>query len=130
VAQFLFPDVILAAIRIDQCAGIIYGHGVNGQIASCEIFLNRNIGRGIEAEAVIAGGCFSLSSGKGILLTGLRVQKYGEILANALVTITLEIIRGGAHDAPVPFCDRYFQLLVPNSTSDKVNFHAVILAVC
>ena len=60
-------NIALTVEGVDQRAVGRPGHGVYGQVATCEILFERDIGRRMKAEAMVAGAGLTLGAGKRIL---------------------------------------------------------------
>ena len=119
----------LAAIEgIDQVTVLVFGKGIYRQIATAQVFFDSHAWVGIESEAVIADGRFSLGPCQRVLFMRFRVQKNREILADGLVTKVEHFVGRRADNTPVPFFDRNPELFVSNSATDEVHLHAAILA--
>jgi hypothetical protein len=55
------------------------------------------------------------------------MQKYREILADATISLGLQLLRCRAHDTPVPFLVRDAQLRVAYRASYEIDLHRVIV---
>jgi hypothetical protein len=77
----------------------------------------------MKLETVVTLARFSLGSGKRVFLIGVGMQKNRKILSDLAVAFRQELVGSRAHDAPVPLFNRQSKLLIPNSTTNKVNFH-------
>ena len=66
-------EVALAAERVDQRAVFASArHGVDGEVAPRQVLLERDVGRGVEREAVVAGRGLALGARQRVFLVRLR----------------------------------------------------------
>jgi hypothetical protein len=98
-------EIVEAMIGIDQPALAVAGHGVDSQIAAQQIVFQPHLGRGVEAEAMIARRGLAFGTGQRVFLAGLRMQKYRKILADRLKAARQQLLRRRADHHPVAFRD-------------------------
>jgi hypothetical protein len=60
--------------RIDERAALVLGHRVDRQVASHQVFLERDLGAGVEGEAAIARRRLAFGAGERVLLAGRDVS--------------------------------------------------------
>ena len=72
----------------------------------------------MENKAVVAGSGLALGPGKRVFLPRLRVQEYGEVLANGGVSSKNKVLWRRAHDDPVFVCVLASHECVPDSATD------------
>ena len=62
-------------VRIDEFIGLASGDGIDREIAPREIVFERDFGRGMNLEALVALAGLALGAREGVLLVGFRVQE-------------------------------------------------------
>jgi len=91
VAQYLLLQVAAAVVRIDERGGVDrrivgavgrQGDGVDRQVATGQVLLERDVGRGVDDESAVAGGALALSARQCVFLVRPGVQKHWEVAAN------------------------------------------------
>ena len=75
---------------------------VDGQIATLQILLERDVRREQRLEAAIPGTGLALGAGKRVFLAALRMQEHREVLADGLEAERLQLFGARADDHPVP----------------------------
>jgi hypothetical protein len=115
----------LAAVRIDQRAAGVLRDRVDRQVAAHEVVLQRDVGRGVDLEAVIARPGLALRAGQRVFLVRVRVQEDRKILAHRQVAGLQHVARTGAGDDPVAIVDRLAQQLVAHRSADHVRLHGM-----
>ena len=75
----LVCEVALAAVGIDQRAVFVLRHRVDRQVAARQVFFERDVGRGVEGEAVVAGRRLALGARERVFLVRLRMQEDREV---------------------------------------------------
>src|SRR5712691_1965619 len=98
MAQHAFPQVALPAERVDQRAVLAPCHGVDRQVTTTEIFLERYIRCGVKAETSMAAPTLALGSRQRVFLVGIRVEEHGEIAPDRPKTKPAHRFRCGTHD--------------------------------
>jgi hypothetical protein len=83
----------LTAEGIDQLAIGCFGHGIDGQVAAGEIFFQRDLGRRVEGEAVVAVAGLALGTGQRVFLVRFGMQEDREILADRAIIPRLHGLR-------------------------------------
>src|SRR5690606_9332650 len=124
VPQLALLEVPISAPRIDEPAAAVARHSVDREIAPLEVLLDGDRRRGVEREAGIPRRDLALGSRERVLLAGLRVQEYGEILADLLEAERPHFLRPGPDDEPVPLADSPAEKCVTNRPADFINFHS------
>ena len=94
-------QITLPTKRVNQTTICGLGHRINRQIAALEILLETDIWGGVKHKPSIPGSRLTLSTGQGILLTRLRMQKYREILADGLKARFNQLFGPGTDNDPV-----------------------------
>ncbi|MNL49239.1 hypothetical protein D3C87_1721580 [compost metagenome] len=124
-------QIALAAIRVDdradQLAGIVHGlrHRVDGQVAPDQVVFQRDIGRAVEREALVAGSRLALGTRERVLLLGARMQEDREVLAHGLVAGRLHLGRRGAHHHVVAVLAWLAQQLVADGAAHGIDLHEI-----
>jgi hypothetical protein len=117
-------QVLPAAERIDQRAVPRLSHGVDGQIAACEILFQSDVGAEFDGEPAIARRHLALEPRQRVLLVGLGVQKHGKIAADFAKVTAQQLLTGPADDDPVPLLDGKPEQGVPNRSANQIHLHA------
>ena len=130
MAQEPVLKVTQSAPRIDQLAVGVLGERIDRQVTSFEVFLDRNVGGAIELEAMVAGRGLALGAGQRVLLSRLRMQEHGEVLADPGVTEGFEFVGTCADDAPVPLPERDSELFIAHCAAYEIDLHRVIVPEC
>ena len=99
------------------------GDGVDGQVAPCQVFFQRHVGRGVHRKAVVAGSGFSLGAGQRVFLMRLGVQKDGKVFAHRQKALGQQGLGGGAHHHPVAVFHSQAQQGIAHRTTHHVNLH-------
>ena len=86
MAQDAVIEIADPAIRIVKLAVLILRNRINGQITAQQILLQRDIRCGITGKTGVAFALFAFNSGQCILFFRLRMQKYGKIPSDRLIT--------------------------------------------
>jgi hypothetical protein len=68
VAQHARFEIALAMVGIGQVLLIVLGHGVDGQVATDQVFFEGDFGAGVKGEAAIAASAFAFGAGEGVFL--------------------------------------------------------------
>jgi hypothetical protein len=144
VAQPLRRQVARAAVRIDEAAaecsrcGVarvrVDRHRVDREVAPREVLLERDVGRGVEREAVVARCRLALGAGERVFLVRLRMQEHREVAADRQVAGALHVFRCRADDDPVAIVagrrrgvatggGRFGQQAVAHPAADDVGLH-------
>src|SRR5690606_33710051 len=113
-------QVLLPPIGIDDLTLVIHGHGVDGQVAALQVLLQGDRGVGVEGEAAVAVTTLALGSGQRVLLAGVRVQEYREVLPDRAEAGLQQLIRRGADHYPVAFMPGHAQQLVTDGAADQI----------
>ena len=124
VPQHTVIQIVHTLVRVDQLSpGGFFGHGVNGQVPAQQVLLKSDAGICAGFKAGIAVPRFTFGARQCVLFLTLRVQKYGEVLADRLVTQIQHVLWCCADHHPVAFLYRQPEAGVPYRTADQVNFH-------
>src|SRR5690554_1951369 len=113
-------QVLLLPIGIDDLTLVIHGHGVDGQVAALQVLLQGDRRIGMEGEAAVAVTTLALGSGQRVLLAGVRVQEYREVLPDRAEAGLQQLIRRGADHYPVAFMPGHAQQLVADGAADQI----------
>ena len=124
VAQEAPLEVLPAAEGVDQRAVLVPGDRVDGEVAPAQVFLERDIRRGVHREALVAAPALSLGAGERVLLVRPGMQEDREVLADRLVAPGLHLLGRGAHDDMVPVLHREPEQLVAHRAADDVDLHS------
>src|SRR6185312_3952057 len=96
---------------------------VDGEVATREVVLQRHVGRGVEAETVVARPRLALGARQRVFLAGVGMQEHREILADRLVALRQHVFGRRADHHVVAIEMRAAQQLVAYRAADQV--HAV-----
>ena len=129
VSQYARLEIGAAAERIDDAAPFILCNGVNGQIAPREILLERDLGRGVEFEAVIAACSLAFGACECIFLVRFGVQKHREVFADRFVAELDHLLGSRADHDIVAVLYRQAQQFIAYGTAYRVDFHRSRLGV-
>ena len=113
----------LAAVGIDDVAGVVLGHGVDGEIAPPQVVLERHVGRELGGEAAIARRHLALQARQRVFFLGLRMQEHREIAAHGNEPGALELGRRRADHHPVALGHLAPEQPVPNRAAHQVHLH-------
>ncbi len=123
MAKNACSQIVLSAIGIDQRAGRVLGHRVDGEVAAAQILFQGDVRCGVHLESLVALSGFALGTRQGVFLVRLRVQEYREILADRLVAQRDHVVGRGADDDVVAVGQRQAQQPVTHCAADDVGFH-------
>ena len=123
VAQHARREIALASPWIDQRAIRRPRDRVDREIAALEILLERHRRGGIELEAGVAAADLALGARERVFVAGARMEKDGEVLADAPVALREQLVGRSADDDPVALLDRQAEQGVAYRPADLVNFH-------
>ena len=125
MSQDFLLQIPLTAVRIYQATVFIPGDGIDGQVASLEIFFKSNTGMKIHIEPMVSMAGLFLGSGQRIFLTVFGVQKYREGGADLLEALIQHFLRCTSDYNPIPFCCFQPQKRIANRTTNQVGFWGV-----
>jgi hypothetical protein len=80
VAEDALLDIALAAVRVGQRAVVGARDRVDGEVAAHQVFFQRDIRRGVEHKAFVAGRGLAFGAGQRIFFLRFRMQEYGKSL--------------------------------------------------
>jgi hypothetical protein len=123
VTQHPRRKIPLPAVRVDEVAGRILGHGVDREVAAPEVILERDVGGELRLEAAVPGPDFALEPREGMFLLGFRVQEHRKVAAHGDVACAFERDGIGAHDHPVPLLDLAAEQAIPDCATHQVHLH-------
>ena len=127
MAQQLGLQVALAPIGVAERAArgpaCGRGHGIDGQVAAREVFLQRDIGRGLHGKAAVAAAALALGARERVFLVGLGVQEDGKVAAHGLVALGDHFFGRGADHDPVAVMDRAAEQMVAHRAADHENLN-------
>ena len=101
MAQHTLLQVALAVERIDQAAIFGLGDGVDGQVATRQVFFQRHTGIGMDGKALVAACGLALGARQRVFLVRVRVQEHRKILAHRHKAVLHHQLRRGPDDDPV-----------------------------
>ncbi len=128
VAQHALLDIAHAAIRIHQGAGgFIAGDGVDGEIATLQVFFQRHRRIGIDHEAAVAAAGLALGAGQRVFLAGVGMQEHREIAAHGLVALRVHLRLGGPDHDPVAVAGSMLQKAVAHRAANQIDLHAAMM---
>ncbi|MNN34318.1 hypothetical protein D3C81_1481200 [compost metagenome] len=125
MAQQAQGEVVLAAVGIDQPAVGVLGDGVDGQVAADQVFLEGDLGAGVEGEAAVAASAFALGAGEGVFLAALRVEEHREVGADRAKALGEQFLGVGADHHPVGFRDGAAEQTVAYGAAHLVDLHGM-----
>ncbi len=123
VAQQSGLQITLATVGVDQLPLLVFGNGIDGEVASLQILLEGDLGAGMEGEAAITAAALALGTRQGVLLAALRMQEHRKVCAHRAKAPGLHYLRGGADHHPVHFTDRAPQQAITHRAADFVDLH-------
>ena len=121
-------EVAQSAIGIDDLARLVFGHGVDGQVAALEIVLEGDVRRKLGGEAAITRRHLALQPGERVFFLGLRdAGTPGNRGPPERYPSSFEPGRRRAHDHPVALPDLAAEKPVPNRAAYQVHLHSHML---
>jgi len=123
VAQNALCKVGLAMVRVEDHALFILGHGIDGQVAADQVFLQRNVRAGVKGEPAVTASALALCACEGIFLAGLWMQEHREISADRAEAQGMHLLDRGANHQPVDITDREPEQAVAYCAADFVDVH-------
>ena len=123
VAQNFGLQIIATLIRVDESTCIVDCHRIDGEVAARQVLLQRDIRCGMKLEARIAWRGLAFGAREGVLVVGLRMQKYREVAADRLETLVHQRFRRGTYNHEVTICDRQPEQFISHRAADAVDFH-------
>jgi hypothetical protein len=105
---------------------LVPGDGVDGEVAAPQVVLQRDVGRGVDGEALIAAAALALGAGERVFLVRLGMQEHREVLADRLEALLDHLLRGGADHHPVAILDLQAEQLVADGAADDVLLHGFL----
>jgi len=133
MAQHTRFQIVRAMEGIDQIAGLVFCDGIDGEVATLEVLLERKIGPGytgfavhaapdvtleqdlgsrMHGEAGITGPDFALGASERIFLVRLRVEKNREVLADRAKALLDHLLRIAADYDVIVILHRKSQQLI------------------
>ncbi|MDT4836859.1 hypothetical protein FQZ97_705750 [compost metagenome] len=125
MAQDPGPHVGLAAQRIDQPALRRAGNGVDRQVAAAQVFLERDVGPGVERKALVAAPGLALGARQRVFLFAAGMQEDGEIAAHRDETAARHLFRRGAHHDPVVVAGRQAEQRVAHCSAHDIDLQTL-----
>src|SRR6202012_2552369 len=123
VAQYALLNVAGAMERAAQWAVLSLCDRIDRQVATRQVFFERDRRGGMYRETVIAMSGLTFRACQRIFLPGLRVQKYREILAHRFVAEREHLLRPGTDHDMVVIGNRTLQQGVAHGAADKISTH-------
>ena len=106
MAKYSRVYVVLATEGIDDAAVLVSCHCVYCQLASAEIFLETDIRRDIEREAVVASAYAFLGARQSVLFSAVWMKVDRKILTYLPITKAPKFLRTTTYHDPVTFGNR------------------------
>ncbi len=105
---------------IDQMAGLIPSHGINGKIPPLKILLQGDCWAKKSLEAVIAPALLAFGACQGVILAALGMQKDWKIGPHLFETTRHHLLGCGAYHDPVPILNRHSQHFISQRATDLI----------
>src|ERR1700693_4794707 len=97
---------------IDEGAVIVPGDRIDREVAPCQVLLQRDVARGVDAEAFVAPCSLALRAREGVLGVALRMEKDRKVLADRTETEAYHLLGVAANDYVVMIFHRQSEQLV------------------
>ena len=133
MAQHLGFQITLAAVGVDDLINPFAGrsmgqhlghrHGVDGEVASGQVFFEGDARVGLHSKTFVAPGRFALGAGQGVFLACVGMQEHRKVLAHGQVARLDQILRRGAHHHPVAVLHGPAQEGIAHRTADFIHPH-------
>ena len=102
MAQHLGLHIALATKGVGQFTRVgVLGDGVDGEVASCQVFLQGHLGCGMHHKAAVAACGFAFGAGQGMFFARGRVQEDGKVAPDRLETLCHQGLGCTTHHHPV-----------------------------
>ncbi len=98
-------------------------HRVDRQVAPHEILLERDVGRVIELEAVIAGRRLAFGARERVFLVRIRMQEHRKILADRPEALRGHLLGRRADDDVIAVAHRQAEQCVADRAAHRVELH-------
>ena len=123
MAQHALAQIRLAPERIEYPAFRIARDGVDGEVATRKILLERDVGRGMKHEAAVAATTLALRARERIFLVRIGMQEHRKIASNRTKPNGQHRLGRGTHDDEVTVHHRAPKQLVADGTANAVDLH-------
>ena len=123
MTKYFISQILLTAIRVNDITRGIFSHGIDGEIATRQIFFQRDIGCRMAAETMIAMTGFTFRTRQCIFFMRLRMQKHRKVFADRLIPCCNHLLWGPADDNVVSVTGYQAQQTVTNRTTHNKGFH-------
>ncbi|MNI31158.1 hypothetical protein D3C73_850330 [compost metagenome] len=123
VAQNARFKVALAVVGVGQFLLIIFGYGIDRQVAADQVFFEGHFRAGVEGEPAITASAFAFGSGEGVFLTGFWMKENREIRAYRAISLGEHLFGGGADHDTIDVGDRDAQQAITHRTANFINPH-------
>jgi hypothetical protein len=123
MAQHSRAQVALAVVRIDERAVLGARHRVDGEVAALEVVLQRDVGGGMDREALVSGPGLALGARKRVFLVRLGMQEHGEIGADRPKSLLHHLLGRATDHHVVAVLHREAQQLIAHRAADGIDFH-------
>ena len=123
MAQHAAADIFGAVARVDQPSRLVARQRVDGQVAALQVLLQRDVGRGVESEAVVARRGFALGARQRVLFVGLRMQEHRKIAPDRTETQPHHLLRRCADHDMIAVLHRQAEQFIAHRAADHVGFH-------
>ena len=94
-------EVAPAAVRIDELPVVADGHRVDGEVAPRQVLLERDVGRRVRLEPLVARPRLALGARERVFLLRLGMEEHREVLADGPEAEVDHLLGRGADDDPV-----------------------------
>ena len=133
VAEHPVGQILRATIRVDHillvpCAvraelRSSNGHGIDGEIAPCQVFFQAHIRRRMDGKTVVARRSFPFSAGQCVFIVGLRMQEHRKVFAHRHKTLVQHVLRRAPHHHPVAIFHRQPHQCIAHRTANHIELH-------
>ena len=133
MAKHLVDQILRTAIRVDRILLVPYavraelrssnGHGIDGEIAPCQVFFQTHIRRRMDGKTVVARRSFSFSAGQCVFIVGLRMQEHRKVFAHRHKTLIQHVLRRAPHHHPVAILYRQPHQCITHRTANHIELH-------
>ena len=101
----------------------ILGDGVDGEVTTLQILFERDLGRRMKHESLVARCGFAFGSRECVFFVRFWMQKYREVRTDRPVAGGNHFLGGRADDHMVAILHRKTQQLIADAAAHGVDFH-------
>ena len=112
---------------LTQLTLVVFGDGVDGQVAADQVVFQAHVGAGMEGEPAIATAALAFGAGEGVFLAALRVQEHREIRPHGTKAFFQHLLGTGADHHPIDFRDGSAEQPVAHGSTHFIDLHACLL---